>query len=273
MIHTVSACVAAGLRQSLMMPMFVRLWVVSDTLVGGAPMRGMVWSSLRVRALCLALCRCWASLGGGCTPACFGFLLGRSAVWKGGGPVGDVKEGGVRETSPCCPCVQCGRGVPLRLYGVPLVLLAVDDETVWCCQFLHLGGVGEVVGDGDLGGVVLAGGGVWDDVVGCPLVSGAFPRRVQFEWGVEWFWRRVFSLGFHVRRYFGFNQVSCAPGLRGPHLGGCRCRGLEEGGGVGVQGGGSRLGSENVVGLVWPPTGVASLGVALWGWGLGLLDG
>ena len=64
LIHTVSARVAAGLRQSLMMPMFVRLWVVSDTLVGGAPMRGMVWSSLRVRASCLALCWCWASWGG-----------------------------------------------------------------------------------------------------------------------------------------------------------------------------------------------------------------
>ena len=44
-----------------MMPVIVRLWVVSDTLPEGALMRGMVWSSCRVRALRLALCRCWAS--------------------------------------------------------------------------------------------------------------------------------------------------------------------------------------------------------------------
>ena len=35
LIHTASASDAAALRQSVMMPVIVRLWVVSDTLVGG----------------------------------------------------------------------------------------------------------------------------------------------------------------------------------------------------------------------------------------------
>ena len=88
LIHTASARDAAGFRQSVVMPAIVRLWVVSDTLAGGALMRGMVWSSWRVRALRLASCRCWASWAGVCTPVCLGFLLGRSAVWKGVGQEG-----------------------------------------------------------------------------------------------------------------------------------------------------------------------------------------
>ena len=39
------------------------------------------------------------------------------------------------------------------------------------------------------------------------------------------------------------------------------------------RGGGGWLGGDDVVVLVCPPNGVASLGVALWGLGLGLLDG
>ena len=88
LIHTASAPDAAGFRQSVMMPVIVQLWVASDTLAGGALMRGMVWSSWRVRALRLASCRCWASWAGVCTPVCLGFLLGRSAVWKGVGQEG-----------------------------------------------------------------------------------------------------------------------------------------------------------------------------------------
>ena len=38
-------------------------------------------------------------------------------------------------------------------------------------------------------------------------------------------------------------------------------------------GGGGRLGGEGVMVLVCPPNGVASLGVAVRGLGLGLLDG
>ena len=71
-----------------MIPVIVRLWVVWETLAGGALMRGMVWSSWMVRFLRLASCRCWASSVGMCTPVCLGFLLGRSAVWKGVGQEG-----------------------------------------------------------------------------------------------------------------------------------------------------------------------------------------
>ena len=88
LIHTASARDAAGFRQSLRMPVIVRLWVASDTLAGRPLMRGMVWSSWRVRALRHASCRCSASWAGVCTPVCLGFLLGRSAVWKGVGQEG-----------------------------------------------------------------------------------------------------------------------------------------------------------------------------------------
>ena len=88
LIHTASARDAAGFRQFVMMPVIVRLWVASDTLAGGALMRGMVWSSWRVRALRLASCRCWASWAGVCMSVSLGFLLGRSAVWKGVGQEG-----------------------------------------------------------------------------------------------------------------------------------------------------------------------------------------
>ena len=71
-----------------MMPVIVLLWVVCDTLVGGALIRGMVWSLWRVWALRLASCWCWASLLGVYTPACLGFLLRRSAALKGVGQEG-----------------------------------------------------------------------------------------------------------------------------------------------------------------------------------------
>ena len=63
-------------------------------------------------------------------------------------------------------------------YGVSLVVSATGDEDVGGCQLIHLCGVGEVAGDGDLGGVVLADGGVGDDVVGRPFVLGGVSRRV-----------------------------------------------------------------------------------------------
>ena len=88
LIHTASARDAAGFWQSVMMPVMVRLWVASDTLPTGALMRGMVWSSWRVRALRLESCLGWASWAGVCTPVCLGFLLGRSAVCKGSGQEG-----------------------------------------------------------------------------------------------------------------------------------------------------------------------------------------
>ena len=81
-IHTASARDAAGFRQSVMMPVTVQLWVVSDSLAGGMLMRGTMCSLSRVRALRLASCRCWASWVGVCAPLCLGFLLGRSVMWK-----------------------------------------------------------------------------------------------------------------------------------------------------------------------------------------------
>ena len=42
LIHTASARDAAGFRQSVVMPVIVRLWAASDTLTGGPLMRGMV---------------------------------------------------------------------------------------------------------------------------------------------------------------------------------------------------------------------------------------
>ena len=88
LIYMLSVCDAAGFRQSLMMHVFVRLSVVSDTLARGGPMRRIVWSSWRVRILHRPSCRCWTSWAGVCTPGCSGFLLGRSAVWKGVGQQG-----------------------------------------------------------------------------------------------------------------------------------------------------------------------------------------
>ena len=101
-------------------------------------------------------------------------------------------------------------------------------------QLIHLCGVGEVAGDGDLGGVVLAGGCVGNDVVGHPFVLEGVFRRVQLEWGVERLRCWGLFLGLRVGRLFGFNQVLWAPGFRGPYMCGCRCCGLEEGGCVGV---------------------------------------
>ena len=88
LIHTASARDAAGFKQSVVMPVIVRFWVASDTLAGGALMRGTGWLSWRMRALRLASCRCWASWAGVCIPVCLESLLGRSAVWKGVGPEG-----------------------------------------------------------------------------------------------------------------------------------------------------------------------------------------
>ena len=85
------------------------------------------------------------------------------------------------EFSPGRPCVQGGHGVPLRLWGVPLVVSAVGDVDVGGRQFAHLGGVGEVAGDDDLGVIGFAVDSEGDDVVGRCFVLGGFFRRVQFE--------------------------------------------------------------------------------------------
>ena len=82
------------------------------------------------------------------------------------------------EVPSCCPRVQGGRGGPLRLYGVSLVVLAMGDEDVGGRELIHLCGAGEVADDGDLGGVIFAVDGVGDDVVGRPFVVGGVFRRV-----------------------------------------------------------------------------------------------
>ena len=117
-------------------------------------------------------------LGGDVHTFVFGLLVGAVCCVEGGGPGGGVVEGGVWEVPPFCPCVQGGHDGPFRLYGVSLVVSATGDEDVSGRQLIHLCGVGEVAGDGDLGGGVLAGGGVGDDVVGRPFVLGAVFRRV-----------------------------------------------------------------------------------------------
>ena len=187
----------------------------------------------------LAPCILWVLglLGGGVQACVFGFLVGAVCCVEGGGPGWSVVEGGVWEVPPCCPCVQGGRGGPLRLYDVPLVVSAMGDEDVGGRQLVNLCGAGEVTGDGDLGGYVLAGGGVGDDVVGRPFVVGGVLLCVQLEWGVERLRCWGLFMGLRVGRHFGFDQVLRARGFRGPYLCGCCCCGLEEGGCVGVQGG------------------------------------
>ena len=94
-------------------------------------------------------------------------------------------EGGLWEVPPCSPCVQGGCGGLLRLYGVPLVVSAMDDEDFGGRQLIHLGGLGVMAGDVELGVLVFAGLGVRDDVVGRPFVVGGNFCRVQFEWGIS----------------------------------------------------------------------------------------
>ena len=184
-----------------------------------------------------------------------------------------MMEGGVWEVPPCCPSVQGGRCGPLCLYGVSLDVSVMGDEDLGGRQLIHLCGVGEVVGDSDLGGVVFAGGGVGDNVVGRPCVPWGVFCSVQFEWVVERLWRRGSSLGFCVRRYFGLDQVLFGSRAPGPQPGWLPLS--QPGGGrwFWCLGGGGWFGDEGVVVLICPPHGVAWLGVAVWGLGLGLLDG
>ena len=86
----------------------------------------------------------------------------------------------------------------------------------------------------------------------CSFFVYGFPFCVQFEGGVELFWRWGLLSAFRMRRYFAFDLVSWAPGLPGPHLGGCRCRSLEEACGVGVQGGGLLARGRECCGLGMP---------------------
>ena len=122
LIHTESAREAAGFRQSVMMPVIVRLWVAPDTLARGALIRGML--APRIMSV-LSL------LGGGVHTCVFGLLVGAVCCVEGGGPGRGVVEGGVWEVPPCCPCVQGGRGGPFRLYGVSLGPVSSYTCVVW----------------------------------------------------------------------------------------------------------------------------------------------
>ena len=177
------------------------------------------------------------------------------------------------EVPPCCPCVQGGRNSPFRLYGVSLVVSATADEDVGGRQLIHLRGVGEVAGDGDLGGVVLAGGGVGDDVVGrlsswgvCSVASSLIGECSGFGVG-GFFWAFAWGATLVSTRYCG-PQVSGAPTCVAAAAAAWRRAVV-----LVSRGGGPGWGGEGVVVLVCPPNGVASLGVLLRGLGLGLLDG
>ena len=233
LIHTASARDAAGFRQSVMMPVIVRLWVASDTLAGGCADAGDAVVVVEGADLAPRIVSVLGLLGGGVHTCVFGLLVGAVCCVEGGGPGGGLRVG-MWEVLPFCPCVQGGRGGPFCLYGVSLVASATGDEDVGGRQLIHLCGVGEVAGDGDLGGVVLAGGGVGDDIVGRPFVRGGVFRRVQLEWGVGRLRCWGLFLGLRVGGHFDFDQVLWAPGFRGPYLCGCGCCGLEEGGCVGV---------------------------------------
>ena len=180
-------------------------------------------------------------------------------------------EGGVWEVRPFRPHVQGGRGGPLRMYGVSLVVSAMGDEGVGGRQLIHLCGVGEVAGDGDLGGVLLAGGGVGDDAVGRPFVVGGVLLRVQLEWGVEWFWRKGAFLGLSRGALLWFRPGIAGSRFPGPLPGWLSL--LRPGGGrwCWCLGGGGWLQGEGVVILVCPPNGVSSFGVVVRGLGLGWL--
>ena len=125
-------------------------------------------------------------------------------------------EDGLGEISLCCPGAQGGCGCGFSLDGVPLVVPAVGDEDVGSRQFVQLGGVGEVAGHDDLGGGVLAGGGMWDHVVGCPLVVGGFSLRIQYEWGKSglgaagFFWSFACGGTLDSTRYGGLDVSGAA---------------------------------------------------------------
>ena len=125
-----------------MMPVIVRLWVASDTLVGGALMRVIGIVFVEGAGLAPCVLSVLGLLGGSVYACVFGPLVGAVCRVEGGGPGGGVMEGGVLEVPPCCPRVQSGQGGPLRLYGVSVVVSAMSHEGVGGRQLIHLCGVG-----------------------------------------------------------------------------------------------------------------------------------
>ena len=144
LIHTASARDAAGFRQSVMMPVIVRLWVASDILAVGAADAGDDLVVVEGAGLAPCILPVLVLLGGGVHACVFGLLVGVVCCVEGGGPGGSVVDGAVWEFPLCCPCVQGGCGSPFRLYGVSLVVSATGDEDVGGRQLIHLCGVGQV---------------------------------------------------------------------------------------------------------------------------------
>ena len=115
LIHTASARDAAGLRQSVMMPVIVRLLVASDTLAGGGADAGVGVVVFEGAGLAPCIMSVLGLLGGGVHTCVFGLTVGAVCCVEGHGPGGGVLEGGVWEVPPRCPCVQGRRGGPFRL--------------------------------------------------------------------------------------------------------------------------------------------------------------
>ena len=139
LIHTASARDAAGFRQSVVMPVIVRLWVVSDTLAGGADAGdGVV--VVEGAGLALRFVSVLASWAWVCTPVCLGFLLGRSAVWKGVGQEGAWWRVGCGRSPRVAHVYRVVAGGPsaCMVYRsscrrrVTRTLGAVSSYTLWC---------------------------------------------------------------------------------------------------------------------------------------------
>ena len=126
LIHTASARDAAGFRQSVMMPVIVRLWVAPDTLAGGGADAGDGVVIVEGSGLAPRIVLVLGLLGGTVHTCVFGLLVGAVCCVEGGGPGGGVVEGRVWEVPPVLP--MC-RGWPRR----PL-------PPVWC--------IARCVGDG-----------------------------------------------------------------------------------------------------------------------------
>ena len=161
LIHTTPARDAAGFRHSVMMPVIERFFGGIGHSGGGGAYAGEGVVVVEGAGLASCVVRVPTLFGGSLCACVFGLLVGAVCHVEGDEPGGDVMQGGVWETPPCCPGVQGGRGGPLCLYGVSLVVSAMGDEDAGGCQLIHLCGVGEVAVDGDIGGVVSCGWCCW----------------------------------------------------------------------------------------------------------------
>ena len=94
LIHTASARDAAEFRQSVVMPVIVRLWVASDTLAGGGADAGDDVVIVEGAGLAPRIVSVLGLLGGGVHTCVFGLLVAAVRCVEGGWPGGGVVEGG-----------------------------------------------------------------------------------------------------------------------------------------------------------------------------------